>query len=757
MNELYHSDEPISLAKEDLFGRMRFAQNIVKIVKSFNLDENFVIGLYAKWGMGKTSTVNLIQSALDSSESLEGIYVNAWTLGGETEKIFWDILNQISTQLTGTSAQSRINKIGKRIDKIASAGLPFDMDANFDFIGAGRDETKVSLGKIADSVGYIGRLMASSDGIKRAKEKVEKTIKEKDLKIVVFIDDIDRLNKNQIADIFRLINNIANYEGITFVLPFDKEYVSAALEDQLPKGQRGNDYLEKIVQIPLHLPAIPRYTLDDVFTKKLQYMLAINNITIDQQEMDRFRSLYFSSGLNVYVSSPRAINKIMNVLHSLLLINHGKQTTLDSITIEIIRVFDEKFYRAIYSSRELLLEHRGYGSYSDSDEKVAKRKREITELFSGERGRRLAILKDLFPQVQYVMHNHGDEDPDDLRQAQRIASKNYFDIFFSHFDESYGVSDKKLLTLLSNVTDKDSIDEGLVIINENNFSAAMQTIGDHHDKIANKLEFAKSLLDVAARLPNATRSSAFSLNPLDKALFIIDDILKTSTSKVADYTSLLHYTFDQGRVTALPYAIRQVVLYSTEERSREEPLLNEDELAEYKKTALDVIRNVAKANKMPIDTTDSHYFLYSYWADFCEKSEIETYLKKHIKSADGAIDFVSQFLGKWSSLTSNSGYHRSDLNEATFKDIGRYIDQQYLYDLITKDKKYAKYKNITSDSLEYLDSHGARRDKDMNELSRVGNEHTDEFRLVIAKQFIYQYENTQNDSGSVAETETSSV
>ena len=144
----YHSDRPITKPVDDLFGRSAFAHNVVKIVSNFNIDENFVIGLYAKWGMGKTSTINLIQSELDKNDSLEGIYVNAWTLEGSPEKILWNILDQISQKLTGKSIQSRLNTIGKQMEKVSSGMLPFEMDAEFDFIGVGRNETKVSLGKI---------------------------------------------------------------------------------------------------------------------------------------------------------------------------------------------------------------------------------------------------------------------------------------------------------------------------------------------------------------------------------------------------------------------------------------------------------------------------------------------------------------------------------------------------------------------------------------------------------------------------------
>ncbi|HMS93242.1 MAG TPA: P-loop NTPase fold protein [Candidatus Saccharibacteria bacterium] len=748
MTKAYHSDRPIETPNEDQFGRLSFARNVIKIISSFGIDENFVIGLYAKWGMGKTSTINLIQSELDSSKNLEGIYVNAWTLGGSTEKILWDILEKISYATTGTTTQSRLKKLGKSLDKLSKAELPFGIETDVDIIGEGHNETKLSSGKIANTIGYVGRILASGDAIKHAKEKVEGSIKAKGIKMVVFIDDIDRLSKDQIADIFRLISNIANYEGVTFVLAFDKEYVSAALEDQLPKRQKGDDYIEKIVQVPLHLPAIHRAVLDDVFTKKLQSVLAATDITIDEQEIGRFQSLYFSSKLNSYINSPRAINKMMNVLHSVLPINHHEANTVDSIAIEIIRVFDEEFYQKIRDNKELLIAERSDSSYSRADDKNSERIQRITKIFGTDNEQRLIIIKDLFPQVQSLMHSFGGEDGSDLRQAQRIASNNYFDIFFSNFDESYGVSDKRILDILSHAQDKDDIDRGLSIINEKNFMAAMQTINDNHDKTANRLDFAKSLLDIASRLPDKT--SALSLSPLDKVLFTIDDIFRKSETKLAYYIDLLRYNFELDRIESLPDLIRQVVLYSQEERSRGEPILNESDLATYKEAALDIIHKVAAADKMPLNATDGHAYIYSYWADFGTKSEVESYLKKHLKSADNVIDFISQFLGRWSSLTANSGYYRSDLNEATYKMIGQYIDQKYFYDIIVKNKEYSALKNIAANSVKYLDRHRSGYDDSMVELSRVGNEHTAKFREVIAGQFIYLHETLQS---SVSETQ----
>ena len=59
-NQYYSSDEPISIPEKDIFNRQKFAREVASMLDAFKNNESYVIGLYAKWGSGKTSTINLI-------------------------------------------------------------------------------------------------------------------------------------------------------------------------------------------------------------------------------------------------------------------------------------------------------------------------------------------------------------------------------------------------------------------------------------------------------------------------------------------------------------------------------------------------------------------------------------------------------------------------------------------------------------------------------------------------------------------------
>ena len=66
-------------------------------------------------------------------------------------------------------------------------------------------------------------------------------------KIIVFIDDIDRLNKSEIRLLIQLIKAVCDFPNIIYVLSFDKSIVSSALSDE--QSLDGNAYLEKIIQL----------------------------------------------------------------------------------------------------------------------------------------------------------------------------------------------------------------------------------------------------------------------------------------------------------------------------------------------------------------------------------------------------------------------------------------------------------------------------------------------------------------------------
>lgn len=96
----YYSDKPINRIKDDLYNRASFAQDVVRMLSSLNNGENYIVGIYAKWGFGKTSAINLISEKLNNNNEFVSVNIDAWSLGGQSEKVLWQILKDVYEKLT---------------------------------------------------------------------------------------------------------------------------------------------------------------------------------------------------------------------------------------------------------------------------------------------------------------------------------------------------------------------------------------------------------------------------------------------------------------------------------------------------------------------------------------------------------------------------------------------------------------------------------------------------------------------------------
>ena len=736
----YCSNKPINRTEDDLYNRASFAKDVVQMLSSLKNNENYIVGIYAKWGFGKTSAINLISEELNSNKEFISVNIDAWSLGGQSEKVLWQILKEVYEKLTGKTIEKKIGKFGKWLRNFSAAKLPFDIDCELDINNGGRKETKISSGRILNSMSFIGNLMESSNNIAAAKDKMDKAIQASNKKAIVFIDNIDRLDKSQIVEVFRLLITIADYAGITYILPFDKNFVCSAIEESLPSNQSGSEYVEKIIQIPIHLPMLSRTTLDKAFTTLLTRLFEEHSIKISKEEVGRFQSLYYYYEINKYLQSPRNINQIINALRFTLPMKLGEVNAVDLIILEIISVFDEPFYKRIRDSKNMLVQNKNSLSSYTLDDEHKERKTDIEKVFDTNN---LKVIKQLFPFVGEIYNSAGVENYDSLRRAQRLGSEYYFDRFFGSLDEINDVSDQKILQLLNDSADKQAIDKNMANINSQNIDIALRIISDRCNLIKNKPAFCESLLDLVNNEKlMRSRSASLMISTFDLVLFTIDAILEKSSGRLGDYSTLLKYNFAKDRIYMIPYLIRQVVLYSNPNNAHKAAILGQEDLEQYKTTALDIIRKIAKSDKMPLNTTEDYAFLYSYWANFGEKYEISNYVKKHVKTADMAIDFMSQFLSKWSAM-GDSVYHRSDFDKETYQKVCRYIEPDYFYTLIIKDKKYSQYRGIAKDTIISFEDHW---NEDAKAIAEVGNEHSDEFRKVVAQRFIYMFENLDEES-----------
>jgi predicted KAP-like P-loop ATPase len=100
---LFH-DEPISSRSDDLLNRRRFVTQLSRAILSWNTNEPLVVGIYAGWGDGKTSVLNLLNEELSGKASV--MVFDPWYFNSQEELVrifFQDVFGVVSRQLSWIS------------------------------------------------------------------------------------------------------------------------------------------------------------------------------------------------------------------------------------------------------------------------------------------------------------------------------------------------------------------------------------------------------------------------------------------------------------------------------------------------------------------------------------------------------------------------------------------------------------------------------------------------------------------------------
>ena len=78
------SDEPVS--KDQLGSHDAIAQTLLDIIttdgkEDYHIKRPFVVGLYGKWGSGKSSIIKMLENKIKNIDQLEIAIVDAWSVG----------------------------------------------------------------------------------------------------------------------------------------------------------------------------------------------------------------------------------------------------------------------------------------------------------------------------------------------------------------------------------------------------------------------------------------------------------------------------------------------------------------------------------------------------------------------------------------------------------------------------------------------------------------------------------------------------
>lgn len=259
------TDTPIKDSERDLIGRAPFAERLADILKSAAGPESLVIGLYGSWGSGKTSVINLVENELsrkddDGKADVSIVHFEPWNYL-TAEQLLAQFLKEVGDSLD-KHAHGRRKLCGKLRGKRPELLNAFASYSEALLMTAGDDASLAGVQLTGAAVTAFGNLLTSwlrkstgrAGSVSAKKQRLEKELLKYDGRVVVTIDDIDRLPNDQVRMVFQLVASLAKLPKINYLLSFDEEVVTRALSEV--QKCDGAEYLEKVVQVPVRLPSI---------------------------------------------------------------------------------------------------------------------------------------------------------------------------------------------------------------------------------------------------------------------------------------------------------------------------------------------------------------------------------------------------------------------------------------------------------------------------------------------------------------------
>lgn len=431
MLEAYHSDAPLTDAAEDRFNRWPFAARIASALATRQDPTCIVVGIDGAWGEGKTTVLNFVEAALKSHANVVCLRFNPWRFPAEEALLsgFYEgLAKAIDWQLRSRSE--------------TTASFAKKYGGPFAALLGKRD----AVNALADLVGHVS--------VAELRARIESALEEAGKRVVVLVDDIDRLERAEIHAVFRLVKLNADLRHTGYVLAFDQDAVADALGAQFGDGgtTAGHEFLEKIIQVPLALPPCDKGALRQFCIERVDAALSESGISIAEADAQSFE-LHFTRGLECRLETPRMAVRYGNILTFALPLLKNEVHPVDQLLLEGMRVFFPRMYQAVRSNRDTFL-GRAYTAGQDEsqyrDAVLGVVKEAADSLSLPHQAALKHLLSALFPRTKGAFGNtrYGSEWDQTWSTQQRIASRDYFDRFFSYAVRASDVADAQVSALL---------------------------------------------------------------------------------------------------------------------------------------------------------------------------------------------------------------------------------------------------------------------------------------------------------------------
>ena len=671
---MFNSDKPISNENEDELNRMPFIKRLSKSICNYDSPDCLVIGLMGEWGCGKTSILNLTFSEIKKEkENWICIDFNPWYFTNQdnlTLQFFNRLLNELkfSDNLT-KKAKDTLFKFMK--------GISFS--ATLKFLSANLDLDKVLKQEEFEKFNSL-------------KQDLIDIFSNLDYKIIISIDNIDRLTDEEIQQIFLLVKSLADFPNVIYILSFDQNVVFKTLNKL--QVYSGDDYLKKIIQIEISVPEITQsrknaliysriYPIYEKFSKDSQILL------------DGFDDIYWM--IVPFIKNIRDLNRLVNLFNFYLFSFKDEININDFLLLLTLQLFERECYDEIKNNKKFLLDYASIQRYGrdEQNKMINDFYNQLCNVSKVDNKSLLSLLVYILPifnriQIPNISLDHDSEDDKELR----LCSNNHFDKYFTLSLEDNEVSNG-LINQIVNLDDNDASIE-IKSLNEDGKSLSLFTKLIHQSKNLDKNQsknLIQAILTIADEI-NIDNGTIFS----DSYIYIeklLDNLFNNLNSQELSFNLICEAIPKTNSLYSISRLIHGIEcdwgLYGNKQKNGQVLYISKNDVLKLEKMIHEKIKELANNKQL----FDSNHLLdiIQYWEIWGSEDEINDFLDLNSISSENLAKFLVSSIKSSKSINLFNGISKTHAT-FDFEKLKKYYDFEKLKSTIDEFKTKTHDKTI---------------------------------------------------------------
>jgi hypothetical protein len=196
---------PIKRLRYDKTKRSLIIVKLAEEIRRSRFQMAYSIGITGDWGIGKTSFIEPLKDELRNDSIV--ISFNPWLPLGR-KSVLQSFAEALSNELSKYDYD-----LSSELNKYVTSLIKMEANSNTNFL---------------ESLSYA--ILGQSQDPTQEFASIDRSLRRMSKKIIVFIDDLDRLDAGEIAETLKLIRNTANFGNIIYISCYDKIYLLHAIQ-----------------------------------------------------------------------------------------------------------------------------------------------------------------------------------------------------------------------------------------------------------------------------------------------------------------------------------------------------------------------------------------------------------------------------------------------------------------------------------------------------------------------------------------------